>query len=126
VPLLSNESTIGVINLVTLTVLEPDQDFDPISSSILLLGFALTFFLLWLRRKVHPTGWAIYPAVGLALLAVLTFILGEKVEDSWPIVLLVLGILIIAASLWPRRKELPPAEVPSMPEEPLPGTPPEN
>jgi hypothetical protein len=48
-----------------------------IFSGILLLGLAITFGILWLRRKTQPTDWAKYPAAGLFVLAILAFILGN-------------------------------------------------
>jgi FtsH-binding integral membrane protein len=48
-------------------------------SGVLLLGLAATFGVLWLRRKNQPTDWAKYPAVGLFVLSILAFILG----DAW-------------------------------------------
>jgi len=48
-----------------------------IFSGVLLLGLAITFGILWLRRKTLPTDWAKYPAAGLFVLAILAFILGN-------------------------------------------------
>ncbi len=45
--------------------------------AILFLGSAITLAILWLRRKTQPTQWAIYPAAGLLVLAILAFILGN-------------------------------------------------
>jgi len=48
-----------------------------IFSGVLLLGLAITFGILWLRRKTQPTDWAKYPAAGLFVLAILALILGN-------------------------------------------------
>jgi hypothetical protein len=52
-----------------------------IVNSVLLLGFAATMGFLWLRRATQPTGWAIYPAAGFLILAVVAFILGQGWTD---------------------------------------------
>jgi hypothetical protein len=44
---------------------------------VLFLGLAATFGILWLRRKTQPTRWAIFPAAGLFVLAILAFIFGN-------------------------------------------------
>jgi hypothetical protein len=44
---------------------------------LLMFGSALTFGVLWLRRNTQPTRWAIIPAIGLFVLAILSFILGN-------------------------------------------------
>lgn len=44
---------------------------------LLFLGLAATFGVLWLRRKTQPTQWAIFPAAGLFVLAILAFIIGN-------------------------------------------------
>lgn len=54
----------------------------------LFLGFAATFAVLWLMRKTHPTGWAIYPAAGWLALAVLSFIEGPRFADFWLVTIL--------------------------------------
>lgn len=59
------------------------------------LGFAVPFSYLWLRRKVYPTSWAKYPAVGLIVAAVVTLALGTVVENSWPIILIVIGAWLL-------------------------------
>jgi hypothetical protein len=64
----------------------------------LFLGFATTFAGLWLMRKTHPTGWAIYPAAGWLALAVLSFIEGPRFADFWlATMFLVTGTLLLAA-----------------------------
>ena len=48
-----------------------------IFAGVLLLGLSITGALLWLRRKTQPTAWAIYPSIGLFVLAILAFIFGN-------------------------------------------------
>jgi hypothetical protein len=48
-----------------------------IFAGVLLLGLSVTGALLWLRRNTQPTAWAIYPSIGLFLLAILAFIFGN-------------------------------------------------
>jgi hypothetical protein len=64
----------------------------------LFLCFAATFAVLWLMRKTHPTGWAIYPAAGWLALAILSFIEGPRFADYWlALTLLVTGTVLLAA-----------------------------
>jgi hypothetical protein len=44
---------------------------------VLFLGLATTSGILWLRRKTQPTRWAIFPAAGLFVVAILAFIFGN-------------------------------------------------
>ncbi len=48
-------------------------------SGLMCFGLAVTFAMLYLRRKTEPTDWAKYPAAGLFVLSILAFILG----DAW-------------------------------------------
>ena len=47
----------------------------------MLLGFAASMAVLWLRRATQPTGWVKYPAAGLFILAVAAFLLGDGWQD---------------------------------------------
>ncbi len=58
---------------------------------VLFLGFAVPFGWLWWRRHVYPTDWAKYPAVGLVITALVTLLFGTVLENSWPIILIVIG-----------------------------------
>jgi hypothetical protein len=73
----------------------------------LFLGFAATFAVLWLMRKTHPTGWAIYPAAGWLALSVLSFIEGPRFADFWLVTILVVTGLIFFAALVTRALPLP-------------------
>ncbi len=66
---------------------------------VFLLGLAATFYVLT-RLTVEPQAWAIYPAIGLALLAVMT----ATVSGGW---LLPLAFIAIGAYLLWRSGALP-------------------
>lgn len=55
------------------------------------LGFTVPFGWLWWRSTLYPTGWAKYPTVGLLTAALVTLALGTVIENSWPIILIVIG-----------------------------------
>jgi hypothetical protein len=100
--------SIGLVAL--LDYLLPNQAYIPIGnfqvgiySSILFLGFAITFGLLWLLRASQPTDWAKYPAIGLLIIALLAFLIGKSLEDFLPgLIPLIIGVVIIA---WTLRKK---------------------
>jgi hypothetical protein len=101
-------TSIGLV--VVLSLLFPNgQAFDGLFGGVLFLGFALTFGLLWLRRKSQPTGWAGYPALGLLAASLLAFLLGERFQDFWPAaVLLVIGVLLLFPALFRRKPPVDP------------------
>ncbi len=73
-------------------------------SSVLLLGFAATFAVLWLLRANHPTAWAKYPAIGLLILSILSLIMWKTASNLvLAIALLVRGVALILASVLKRR-----------------------
>lgn len=59
------------------------------------LGWALTFLVLWLLRASRPTSWAIYPALVLAVVAVISFAFSPNLSFVWPVALIVAGGLIL-------------------------------
>ena len=65
---------------------------------VLFLGFAATFGVLWLRRKTQPTEWSGYPAVGFLALACLSFVLGERFQEYWLSIMMMViaGMLVLA------------------------------
>jgi hypothetical protein len=74
-----------------------------IMNGIMFLGWGLTFLILWLRRASQPTAWAIYPAVCLGAAALLAFIVGPFLQNSWPILLIVGGGLLLWLTLRPKK-----------------------
>jgi hypothetical protein len=97
-------ASIGLVVLLTLLLPGNDDRLAGVFSGVLFLGFALTFGLLWLRRRLQPTDWAKYPAVGLLATALLAFLLGARFQDYLPaVVLLVVGVVVLVASLLNRK-----------------------
>jgi len=72
---------------------------------VLLLGLGLTFGVLWLLRRVHPTSWAKYPASGLLAAAVITFFLGNHFAEIWWAAFLLSGGVMILLSLLAGKKQ---------------------
>jgi hypothetical protein len=70
-----------------------------LGNGVLFLGWAATFGILWLRRDVHPTAWAKYPAVILTLIGVMALVFGAGFQNYWPAALIVLGGWLIYANL---------------------------
>lgn len=78
-------------------------EFD-VYTGVLLLGFAMTFGVLWLLRGSQPTTWAKYPAIGLLILSILAFLMWKTANDLvLAIVLLVSGVALISGSIIKRR-----------------------
>jgi hypothetical protein len=98
-------ASIGVVAL--LDTLLPNHQYFMISglqfggyTSVLFLGFAITFGILWLLRRLHPTAWAIYPAIGLLVLSILAFLMWKTASNLvLPLALLVIGAVMISAAV---------------------------
>ncbi|MFN2133890.1 MAG: hypothetical protein ACK2VD_25440 [Anaerolineae bacterium] len=98
----------GALATIGVTVLVFGGDRFEASSarwinSLLFLGWAGTFAVLWMRRRVQPTVWAKYPAIGLAAVALLSVLPSMQVGQLWPAVPIVLGIVLLWVGLRPKR-----------------------
>jgi hypothetical protein len=100
-------TSIGVVVLVSMFIPENQDIWSGILTGILLLGFGVTFGVLWLLRRSQPTDWAKYPTVGLLAASLLAFILGRNLENYWAIVLLAVGILMVVTSFLPKKPKDP-------------------
>jgi hypothetical protein len=98
-------ASLGIVTL--LESLLPNQnyfsirniEFDPYTS-VLLLGFAIPFGVLWLQRKACPTDWAKYPAAALLAAAALAFFLGLNYQFFWAAgLMLLIGIMLLLNAL---------------------------
>ena len=92
-------ASIGVVVVLGMLVPQDQPVFEGLMSSVLLLGFALTFGGLWLLRGTHPTAWARYPAIGLLIAAVVAGLSGGNSNVFWAVALLAAGLALVAYSL---------------------------
>ncbi|RPI32695.1 MAG: hypothetical protein EHM70_08280 [Chloroflexota bacterium] len=94
-------ASLGVVALFSTGEISPEKTVS--LNGILFLGLAITFAALWLRRSSQPTGWAIYPALGLAAAALIALVLGTGMEMVWPVVLIGVGVLLLFSNLRPKK-----------------------
>jgi hypothetical protein len=76
---------------------------DTLLTGLTLFGMALTFFVLWMKRAVHQTGWAIYPAAGLGIISVLSVSLGMKENLITPVALILCGVIFLVVAIRPLK-----------------------
>ncbi len=74
-----------------------------VANGILFLGMAVTFAFLWLRRSAHPTAWAAWPAIGLAIVGVSAFLFSGAVDYIGPVMIILAGVLVLYFTLRPRK-----------------------
>jgi hypothetical protein len=73
-------------------------------TGVLLLGISATFGILWLLRGNRPTAWARFPAIGLLILSIMSFLMWKTSSDLVPaITLLVFGIAMILMAVMKKR-----------------------
>lgn len=89
-------ATIGVVVAIVLLIGEDNPALmERISNVILYLGIGLIFVVLWLRHKKR---WGMWVAIVAGILAVISAIVGDM-ERSWPILLVIGGVLLIYRAL---------------------------
>lgn len=74
-------TSIGLVNVLSILIPNEQQAMTGVYNATMLLGFAVTMGVLWLRRATQPTDWAKYPAAGLLVLAVAALFLGKGWVD---------------------------------------------
>ena len=94
--LLSSAATV-FLTLLTL----PEATAERVYGGVMLGGTALTFSVLWMLRDKHATSWAIYPAAGLGVYALVVVILGSKV--AWPLALISTGVWLVYRNVSQRK-----------------------
>ena len=93
-------SSIGLTAL--LVALDPLLEHSNVTGAIAALGIAATFGALYLRRSLHPTGWAKTPAIVFSFIALLA-LLNNTGIDGGPLVLIALGVILLVNSLRPHQ-----------------------
>jgi hypothetical protein len=70
-----------------------------IYTSLLFLGFAATFGVLWRLNTSQHSRWAVYPAIGFLAASFLAIVLGENFQSFLPeIALLIAGSVLISVT----------------------------
>lgn len=78
------------------------EQIGQFGAGAMFLGWAATFFVLWLRRSLHSTEWAKYPAMALAVVAGILFVIGAGFQTYWPLILIAAGIVVLYFGFRPR------------------------
>jgi hypothetical protein len=92
--------SIGVTALIGAFV--PAFEGSTLRGTVFFMGFAATFGLLYLRRGVIPTEWAIVPALVFSGIVLLTLV-GSIGVNGVPLVLIAAGIIVLVSSRRSRR-----------------------
>jgi hypothetical protein len=77
-----------------------DGDFAPI---FIFGGFGLTFGMLWVRRRVDGTGWAVWPMSALLGIALIGSV-AEYAGNLWPLLFIVVGGWLLARNFVGNRR----------------------
>jgi hypothetical protein len=72
----------------------------------IMLGFGLTFAMLWARRANDSTHWAIWPAMILSSISLL-ILAAEHLALLWPLFIIGLGIWLIGRNIFPATHKAP-------------------
>ncbi len=92
--------TIAALALVS--ALSPAFDHSSLKNALGLLGLAVTFGMVYGRRDGPRADWAKYPAIFFGLLIPVALLEHTSI-DGGPLVLIGLGVIVLVASLRPRR-----------------------
>lgn len=118
-------ASIGLVILLGMIVPQDLPIYNGLLSGVLLFGLALTFGILWLLRRIRPTAWAIYPAIGLFIAALVAFFSGGISNIFWAAAIMAAGIILVLYSLLRKKPTIP--QKPPEPEKPVePVKPPED
>ncbi len=86
--------SIGLM-VILIGLLGANETTGSFSVGAMFLGWAATFGLVWLRRDLHPTDWAKYPAVVCVVLAVAMALGAAQSNLIWPVLLIAGGLLLL-------------------------------
>ena len=103
-------ASLGLVSVLEFLI--PHEDYPALQNTlewgvftwVLMLGWAATFGYLWSLRKIQPTEWAKYPAVGLLALAILALLLGSRFQEVFLTTLMVATGAVLLLALFTRKK----------------------
>lgn len=91
------------LNVLVNTLFIENTIASAAAAALMLLTWAATFGGLWLTRGSNPTGWAKYPALALAGVALLAFALNQNIVVGLAILMIAGGALVLYFGLRGRR-----------------------
>jgi hypothetical protein len=92
--------TLGVVILIVLGFGIPGEGYDnSIPNALTFAGTAVTFAIVWLRHARH---WAMWATALSALAAVAALFMGQRFQDYWPVIPIVIGLLLLYNTLRPK------------------------
>lgn len=97
--LLPAGSTASVGLLILLVGVDWPGMEDTVPVGAMFLGLAATFWALYLRRSSIGSGWARFPAIGLAIFGLLMIVLGGGMGNFWPLLLILAGLAVLFMGL---------------------------
>ena len=65
------------------------------AGGVFFLGWGLTFGVLWLRRAVHDTDWAKWPAAVLLICGLGVIVFGAGFDKLWPLLIILAGVVVL-------------------------------
>jgi hypothetical protein len=90
------------VGLLVMFALGEDNPLNLRVGGVFFLGWGATFGALWLRRAVHDTDWAKWPAGILAALGLGIIVFGSGFNMLWPVLVIAAGVVVLFYAL--RRK----------------------
>jgi hypothetical protein len=73
-------------------------------TSLLFLGFATTFGILWRLQTSQPSHWARYPATGFFTASILALIMGENFLAFFPAIALLIVAIVLISDLFIKER----------------------
>jgi uncharacterized membrane protein len=91
------------LGIILLPAISGERARIAMMNGVMYLGWGLTFGVLWLRRAVQPTKWAIYPAIVLIGIGIVAFLVGGDFNQIWPFVIILAGLFLLVRGLIGRK-----------------------
>lgn len=94
---------LSIALMILLSEVQVGSEEGTFGVAVMFVGWSITFGVLWLRRNLHGTDWAKYPALALAGVAVIMIFVTTGVEYLWAIGLIIAGLALLLSGILRRR-----------------------
>jgi uncharacterized membrane protein (UPF0136 family) len=92
------------VGLLVMFAIGEDSPLSLRAGGVFFLGWGLTFGFLWLRRAVHNTDWAKWPAGVLIAFGLGVIAFGAGFNNLWPLIIIAIGVLMLYLGLRKRQE----------------------